>query len=150
MRPCQQLPKCPCSANEFKTMRAETEAWNASADRRRSLRVPLHWTVYLTCHGVPHPLRSTTENLSRGGFYCCVTDPLTPGEHIQCDIVVPTHASQNPEAILFLRCCAQVLRVELLAHGYGLACRIDDFSVLQRTRDGKKLAARAAETCTLN
>ena len=127
-------------------MRPETQAWNGSADRRQSLRVPLHWTVYLTCRGVPHPSRSTTENLSRGGFYCCVTDPLTPGDHIQCDIIVPTHASQNPDAVLVLRCYVQVLRVELMAQGYGLACRIDDFSVLQRTCDEEKLSSYAAET----
>jgi PilZ domain-containing protein len=109
----------------------------AGPERRKSLRLPVHWTVYLAPHGVTHPLRSTTKDLSRGGFYCYLHEPVTPGDQIECDIVVPTHYPKGRDDVLCLRCRVNVVRVEKVdcGQGYGLACRIDDYSIINRSLD---------------
>lgn len=69
-------------------------------------------------------------NISSDGFYCMAPRPFTPGEWIECDILVPTLADPHRD-LLVLRCRAQVLRVETTGKedAYGLACRIEDYSV---------------------
>jgi hypothetical protein len=104
-------------------------------ERRRNPRAPLHWTLYLTCTGSSHPLRTTTRNISKDGFYCVLHQPVIPGERIECDIVVPTHRSQNPDDVVYLRCRAQAVRVEKLGASaeFGVACRIEDYCVIRGT-----------------
>jgi hypothetical protein len=116
----------------------ENENWQAGPDRRRRRRVDLHWTVYLWPDETAQPIRSETRNICSGGFYCIVEQPLMPGEWIECDIFVPS--TDNPhEDLLVLRSCVQVLRVEVNGTGsrYGLACRIEDYSVGIVQRQGK-------------
>lgn len=112
--------------------------WYAGIERRRSPRAPLHWTMYLMCIGARHPLRTETRDLSRDGFYCLLDHPIRPGERIQCEIVVPTHNSQDPDDIVYLRCRAQAVRVEKIEAGaeFGLACRIEDYCVIHGTHRG--------------
>src|SRR6185369_13755858 len=97
---------------------------------------PLHWTLYLASRGGTHPRRTETENLSRDGFYCILDQPLTAGEHVDCDIVIPTHES-DCHAVISLRCRAQVIRVEKIDCGeqYGLACRIEDYRLIHAARE---------------
>lgn len=112
-------------------------AWHAGIERRRSPRAALRWKLYLTGNGTRHPLRSETRDISRDGFYCLLDQPLRPGERIRCDIVVPTHNAQNPNDVVYLRCTAQALRVEKIGAGaeFGIACRIEDYSVIHATRE---------------
>ena len=101
-------------------------------EQGRSPRVPLHWTVYLACTGSQHRLRATTRNISSDGFYCVLDQPLKLGDRIDCDIVVPTHLSRNPNEVAYLRCRALVACVEDLGvgAGFGVACEIEDFHLI--------------------
>ena len=98
-------------------------------ERRRTLRVPLHWTVYLVCGDTQYPLRSVTRDISRDGFYCVIDQPLRQGERIECDIVVPTHRSPNSNDVVYLRCRARAVRAEKIGADYGIACRIEQYHV---------------------
>lgn len=105
--------------------------WHVGPERRRRRRVFLHWTVYLWPRDEMQPYQAETTNISSDGFYCVAPRPFTPGEWIECDIFVPTMADQNDDDLLVLRCRVQVLRVETTGNGdgYGLACRIEDYSL---------------------
>lgn len=108
----------------------------AGAERRRNPRAPLHLTVYLTCEGSSQPLRSITRDINKDGFYCLLDQSVRPGGHIECDIVVPTHGSQDPDDVVHLRCRAQAVRVEKIGAGtaYGVACRIEDYCLIRGAR----------------
>jgi hypothetical protein len=110
----------------------ETPGLLATGERRRSRRVPLRLTLYLGCNGAGHPLRTQTRNISSDGFYCLVDRPVKPGDSFSCDILIPTHASQDPDDVVYLRCNAHAARVESLGDGagFGLACRIEDYRLI--------------------
>jgi hypothetical protein len=111
------------------TWRRSTEL----AERRRTPRATLQWTVYLAFNGCGHPFRATTRDINKDGFYCSLDQPVKAGERIECDIIVPTHGSQDPDDVVCLRCCAQAVRVEKIEGSleFGLACRIEDYSVIR-------------------
>jgi PilZ domain len=120
---------------------ATAEAVRVS-ERRRSYRVPLRWTLYVALPGATYPRRTATENLSCDGFYCVLDEPLTAGQHIDCDLVVPAYVPEADD-IVSLRWRVQVIRVEKIDCGerYGLACRIQDYRVIlakacDSSRDG--------------
>ena len=102
------------------------------SERRRNLRIPLHWALYLACNNAGPPLRTITRDINKDGFYCLLDQPLSPGEQIECDIVVPAHRSQDPGDVAYLRCRARVARVETIrgTTEFGLACRIHDYSLI--------------------
>ncbi|MBZ5723928.1 MAG: PilZ domain-containing protein [Acidobacteriia bacterium] len=99
------------------------------------MRLRLQWSVYVTRNGGTHPLRSKTRDLSSHGFYCVLPERLTAGEHIECDLVIPTHVSRSADDVLFLRCQARVVRVETRdpGEGHGLACQIEDYCLIPKT-----------------
>lgn len=115
--------------------------WNAGIERRRSPRAILHWTLYLSCNGAKHPLRTESRDISRDGFYCLVDQPIRPGERIKCDIVVPTHSLEDPDNVVYLRCDALTVRVEKIGENtqFGLACRIEDYHLIQNPRANLRL-----------
>lgn len=108
----------------------------AGNERRSNPRVPLHLTVYVACTDSGLRLRTSTRDISKDGFYCLLDQPVRPGELIECDIVVPTHRPQQPDDVVYLRCRAQAVRVEKIGAGlkFGLACRIEDYSVVRGAR----------------
>ena len=114
----------------------------SSAERRRNLRARLHWTVYLVFNGSGQPLRTTTRDINKDGFYCSLDQPVKPGERIDCDIVVPGHGSPDPDDVVYLRCRAQAVRVEKIegSSEFGLACRIEDYCVIRSS--GSRLRFR--------
>ena len=100
------------------------------SERRNRQRLALHWNVYIFREADGCPLLSRTRELSSEGFYCVAEKPLTPGEHIHCDIVIPPQNALAQSPGTSLHCRIQVLRVEATANGgYGLACRIEEYSV---------------------
>jgi hypothetical protein len=109
------------------------ESRTPGGDRRRSLRVPLHWKLYVACRGTTHPRQTETRDVSRDGFYCILDAALAPGEWIDCDLVIPAHVPDSDET-LSLRCRAQVIRVERMDDDdrFGLACRIEDYRLVRR------------------
>ncbi len=112
-------------------MRIGENGWPMGFERRKRARLPLHWTVHLSSNRETHPLQTKTMNISSQGFYCTSTHSFTPGEKIDCDILIPISFRAHGD-LLMLRCQAVVLRVETspVVGVYGLACRIDDYSVI--------------------
>ena len=123
----------PAAIEAFADVRLfERTGWLTGSERRRNPRVPLHWTVYLASKGSGCLLRTTTRDINKDGFYCLSDQPLSIGEQIECDIVVPAHRSQDSDDVGYLRCRAQAVRVEKIggASEFGLACRIEDYSLI--------------------
>ena len=108
-------------------------------ERRKRVRVDLHWTVLLTRKAGKTPIETRTENLSSDGFYCFSSEPLTPGEQLDCVIIVPIRREET----LWLECRIGVVRVEIAppGTGYGVGCRIEDYRIM----DGTRAAVVAAE-----
>jgi hypothetical protein len=127
--------------------RSAHKGFLSGTERRRNPRVPLRWTLYLVCSGSRYPIRTITRDINQDGFYCLLNRPVRPGEQIQCDIVVPPHRSQDPDDKLYLRCRAQVVRVERLGIGaeFGLACRFDDYRVLRGISPRQQLQEKRPE-----
>jgi len=115
--------------------------WDAGVERRKSPRVALHWTLYLTLNSNGYPLRTETRDISKDGFYCLLDRAATPGARIKCDIVMPAHTSQDPDETVYLRCDAQAVRVEKIGSGeeFGLACRIEDYRIVHARGGSRRL-----------
>jgi hypothetical protein len=90
-------------------------------ERRKRKRLPLRCRVRLYREEGGAPVETQTLNLSSAGFYCHVTTPFAPGENLRCHLSLP----QDTE----LTCDVNVVRVEVLAEGFGVACAANDFSV---------------------
>ena len=110
------------------TSRSAPTDYREGIERRKRPRSPLRWTIYLVCNGWVHPFRTETQDISRDGFYCLLEQPLRPGEAVECDILVPTHHSQNNDEVVHFRCHSKTVRVEEFAADakFGVACRIED------------------------
>jgi hypothetical protein len=105
-------------------------------ERRRRKRSSLHCPIGLFRRSGA-VLRSTTVNLSSGGFYCLVPVRLIPGEELEGHITIP--AAQNSRERLTVICHCTVTRIESLPeNGYGLACRVDDYSVTQEAESSQR------------
>ena len=106
-------------------------------ERRRIPRAALNWTVHVAANGFDYPISATTRDISRDGFYCFLGNPLTPGERIECDIVMPTHSTLDSTDTACLRCRALVVRVEQTGNEaeFGVACRIEEYSIVHGTGD---------------
>ena len=87
-------------------------------------------------------LEAETDNISSSGFYCIAQEPCSPGEYLECRLVIP---SQSPPLILHRR--VRVIRVEIkgMEPGFGVACEFTDQEEVNRIpRDGtEKLRAGA-------
>jgi hypothetical protein len=124
------------NANDLLTHRGDSEPMQIDPrnsfgefERRRRERLTLHWNVYLFRQADSCPLISRTRDISSDGFYCIVDKPLTPGEQIYCDIIIPPHVSLTQSGGASIHCHVQVLRVQTAGNGsYGIACRIEEYS----------------------
>jgi hypothetical protein len=125
--------------------RGADQVWNSLAERRKTRRAALHWTVYVVCARSTHSFRTETRDISRDGFYCVIDRPVTPGERIECDIAVPTHSSFGVGAAAYLRCRAQVVRVEQTETSghFGVACTIEDYRLVYGSAEQTRLASRS-------
>lgn len=115
-------------------------AWHAGLERRRSPRASLHWRLYLSCAEAHIAFRTVSQDISRYGFYCLLNQAIAPGAQIQCDFAVPTHRSQDPDDIVYLRCSAEAVRLERFHAGaeFGLACRVEDYCVIH-SQNGSRM-----------
>lgn len=109
-------------------------------DRRRNSRVSLQLTLYLASDGAGHPFCTKTKDISRDGFYCVLNQLVKPGRRLECDIALPAHNTQKANDLLYLHCRVVAVRVEELESGvaFGLACRIEDYSVVHTRRTASK------------
>lgn len=102
--------------------------FSTEPNRRKHRGVDLVCRVQLYWHGSLDPVETHTENISSTGFYCRVGEAFSEGEGLKCDIYVPAHGPE-PARHLCLNCDASVVRVEPRDPQFGIACRIDKFSI---------------------
>src|ERR1700722_7978787 len=103
-------------------------------DRRGALRLDLACPVSLSRPGEATPVVSKTENLSTKGFYCVSDRPVSPNETLNCEVVIPSTASEDvPQITLVLRAVVEVVRVVAkgMDPGFGLACQIKSYTIAQ-------------------
>jgi hypothetical protein len=106
-----------------------------AVERRRRPRAALNWPILITRGSSPHPMETTTINVSSEGFYCLLPEAVTAGERVECTIRIPAPNPDRSDAALRLQCRAQVLRVENYGVPgiFGVACRIEDYTVARLT-----------------
>ena len=102
-------------------------------DRRHRRRVRLAYQIRLLRAGDGGGTETRTENITCDGFYCRTELPYSPGEQLDCELVIPGLGNGNGYETLILRCRVEVVRSEAhgLSPGYGVGCRLLDYS-LQR------------------
>ena len=104
-------------------------SFEGSQDRRTQLRVQLRCKVHFLRQGSSAQIHGETRDISSGGFYCFADEPLTLGEILVCDLImaaIPTGRKSQP---LTLHSKVEVLRVEEGKAGFGMGCRIQDYSI---------------------
>ena len=117
------------SYGDSEPMRGDQNSSFGGSERRHRQRLPLHWNVYIFRDADSSPLLSRIKDLSSEGFYCVAAKPFTPGEQVHCEIVIPSQGASFESVGASLHCRIQILRVEATENGYGLACRIAEYSV---------------------
>ncbi|HWB96184.1 MAG TPA: PilZ domain-containing protein [Bryobacteraceae bacterium] len=96
-------------------------------ERRKRERVGLRCPV-LAFRGVEEvPLSGHTVNLSSEGIYWLADQPLHPGERLHCSIRMTPHGFRCGAVSLCLRCEVEIVRVDPAKHGFGVACRIEEY-----------------------
>ena len=100
-------------------------------ERRRRLRVQVHWPIAFIRPGTAESVETVTHDLSSDGFYCLANTAFVPGEVRECTLSVPMHHANGDRSRPVL-CRVRVIRVEALAEdgSYGVGCRIEDFRFL--------------------
>lgn len=101
----------------------------SGTDRRHELRLPLNCHVQLIRKRSLGPIRAQTCDVSSRGFYCLAPERITASEILSCDLILPAIRSRRRSRQMILHCNVEVLRIEERLHGFGVACRIRDYSV---------------------
>ena len=116
----------------FSETDGRTGADSMERDRRRRVRMQVHWPLFFSRPGSPQAVETVTHNLSSDGFYCLANTTFVPGEVTECTLGVPTRHPRNGERVLAVHCKVRVIRVEALQENgmYGVGCRIEDYSFL--------------------
>lgn len=103
-----------------------------NGERRRAARVdatlPLSFE-WDTPEGEIRRVRGTTRDVSRGGVYSFVEDPLAPALPVRFDVVFPSELTASDP--LKLACCGQILRSEILGRRFGVAVSIAHFRIIE-------------------
>ncbi len=98
-------------------------------ERRNRSRARVRLQVHFTGGGVH--FQCVTRDLSCEGFYCIADRPLTCGSSFACTIIVPVHEPALGQWV-HLECNVEVVRAEPADAGFGIACRIQRYSVIAR------------------
>ncbi len=93
--------------------------------------MPLRWPVLLARSGDSRIVEAETENLSSQGFFCISRESFGIGERLNCIVVLPAKGWGYHAQSVWLHCRAEVIRVEIQApaSGFGLGCRMEEFSL---------------------
>jgi hypothetical protein len=98
-------------------------------ERRRRRRFPLNCTVEFERDG--QTFTSGTLNISSQGFYCVVDQPVRAGEELRCLVdLMEGHAGLSLPGVS-LNCDVVVLRSEEREDGRGIACWIQNYTVVR-------------------
>jgi hypothetical protein len=109
---------------------ATTVVTRRTMDRRHRSRVLLRCPLRLYQMGSSQPLEGETQNLSSAGFYCVVRGSIDLGDRLECVLTVPGENFNQGKGDVKLRCQVQVVRIEDQVAGLGVACRIDQYSLI--------------------
>jgi hypothetical protein len=101
-------------------------------ERRSRTRVLLRCPLRLYRRGRAQPFEGETQDLSSAGFYCLVHEPLHTGDCLDCILTVPGENFSFDTGNVNLHCEVEVTRVDDLSSTFGVACRIDHYSVILR------------------
>jgi hypothetical protein len=98
-------------------------------ERRRRKRFPLNCTVEFEREG--QTFTSGTVNISSQGFYCVVDQPVRAGEELRCLVdLMEGHDGLSLPGVS-LNCNIVVLRTEESESGRGIACWIQNYTVVR-------------------
>lgn len=102
-----------------------------SPDRRRRPRLRLAYSVRLQCPGEATATEAKTEDVSCEGFFFITDRRFSPGESLDCELVIP---GEDPDWLvergIVLRCRVEVMRVvHRPDECYGTACRLADYTI---------------------
>ncbi len=100
-------------------------------DRRVRARVPLRCPIQLYRSDDPKPVTGETQDLSSAGFYCLVPEEVREGDHLDCILTLPSENITHTDDVN-LHCEVEVIRVENRPAKFGVACRIDRYSLVFR------------------
>jgi len=98
-------------------------------ERRRRKRFPLQCS--LEFESDREAFTSATVNISSQGFYCVVDRPVRSGAELRCLVDLMHGHSTLSFPGVSLNCEVVVVRSDELENGYGLACRIKNYSVVR-------------------
>jgi hypothetical protein len=120
-------------------------------ERRSRTRANLHITVFLFPIGASVVIRTQTENIASDAFFCYCDYPFSPGERIKFLLLLPDVRTDSKTGI-YLRGNAEIVRVSVgaIPSNFGVACRIDSYSVLPNSdllRLDQALAAMMEADC---
>lgn len=101
---------------------------------RRRARLSLAYHLQLWRVRGQLSFEAETDNISSGGFYCVASEPFSPGEYLECRIIIPGQSTP-----LVLERQVRVLRVEIkgLEPGFGVACEFTNRGEASLAADGK-------------
>jgi len=105
-------------------------------DRRRRPRLRLAYRVRLRRPGDTSPMETKTQNVSCEGFFCTIEGAFSPGESLDCELVISNQElGRSAELAMVLRCRAEVVRVapQPGTRSVGLACRLADYTIGRQT-----------------
>ena len=117
-----------------------------ATERRKRARLALHWRVCLSRRSNHLLVETETRDVSSGGFYCFTEESFTTNERLECVLVIPLFRGADAAERLCLRCQVEVVRVDAAPPGgkFGVACRIDDYSVAHFTASPSVLSELTA------
>jgi hypothetical protein len=105
-------------------------------DRRCRARLRLALPVVLFRSGEADMIETKTEDVSCDSFYCISDKPISLGDQLDCELVIPgDEVTSVPEADLHLRCRVRVVRVVARGpqQGFGVACQLEDYTISRCT-----------------
>jgi hypothetical protein len=83
--------------------------------------------------GFSQPIEGETLDLSSAGFYCVVKERFETGDNLDCILTVPAENFSQDTGNVNLHCEVTVTRVHVRPDGFGVACRIDHYSLILRS-----------------
>ena len=102
-----------------------------SVERRRRIRMQVHWPLRLHRTNAPEIVETLTQDLSSDGFYCLAKTSFVPGEALACILSVPTHHPNGDDRMVSVECRVRIIRVASTQEGvYGVGCRIEEYRLL--------------------
>jgi hypothetical protein len=119
-------------------------------ERRRRVRLQVHWPLTFFRPGTTESTETATENLSSDGFYCSTNTAFVPGEIVSCTLSVPTNDRYGGDLTRPVQCRVRIIRVEVLTENdlYGVGCRIEDYRFGSWDVNDEKPSSVAAEFTT--